>query len=93
MKLTDRIDAALVNGPISYGALARALWPDPKSKSWSYSRNGGPPGCYMALSSGIRRGGFPIGAARDGTSNASRLVYPRDAGRAALNQGGDDGQR
>jgi hypothetical protein len=72
--LIERIDAALADGPISYGDLARQLWPD--GEAWSYSRNGGPPGCYMALSSGIRRGGFPLGMPRNG-SNASRLVYPR----------------
>ena len=75
MTLLDRMDAELSNGPKSYGDLARALWPS-DSKAWSYSRNGGPPGCYMALSSGIRRGGFPLGTPRNG-SNASRMVYPR----------------
>lgn len=76
MTLLERMDAALLNGPLTYGELARRLW-DPRSKAWRYSSNGGPPGCYMALSSGIRRGRFPTGSHECGQANASRLVYSR----------------
>lgn len=76
MTLLERMDAALADGPLSYIELARRLW-EPHSKAWGYSRNGGPPGCYMALSSGIRRGRFPMGEHRRGSANAGRLVYPR----------------
>lgn len=58
MSLADRIDAALANsGSMSFYDLAYALYPD--KKSWRYQQNGGPPGCYMALSAGIRRYQFP----------------------------------
>lgn len=75
MTLLERMDAALADGPLTYGDLARRLW-DSRSKAWRYAVQGGPPGCYMALSSGIRRGKFPT-SWRQGESSASRLVYPR----------------
>mgnify|MGYP000415691863 CR=1 FL=1 len=71
MTLPERIDAALDGKPMAFQALARALYPD--EKSWRYQRNGGPPGCYMALSAAIRRGKFPI----DWNSPSDRTVYPR----------------
>lgn len=74
MTLPQRIDAALAKagGSMSYFDLACALWPD--RKSHSYSSNGGPPGCYMALSAGIRRGGF-FESGHTGAGN--RMVYAR----------------
>ncbi len=72
MTLPERIDAALNGRPMKYYDLARILYPD--GRSWQYQSNGGPPGCFMALSAGLRRGGFPpvVGI----TSQAT--VYPRD---------------
>jgi hypothetical protein len=81
MTLIERIDVALNGEPLSYDELARRLWPD--GKAWRYSKNGGPPGCYMALSAGLRRGGFSLQALDKNRSNAARLVYPRaNRGRA-----------
>ena len=56
--LPERIDAALAKrgGRASFFDLAMDLYPD--RQSWRYQSNGGPPGCYMALSAGLRRGGF-----------------------------------
>ena len=73
-KLTDRIDMVLedAGGRMSFFDLAVALWPD--RRSHSYSSNGGPPGCYMALSAGLRRGGFFV-SGHHGAGN--RIVHSR----------------
>lgn len=70
--LPDRIDEILNGRPMKYYDLARRLYPN--GRSWQYQSNGGPPGCFMALSAGLRRGGFPpcVGI----TSQAT--VYPRN---------------
>lgn len=72
--LVDRIQDALVaaGGSLEYHALAEALYPD--KKSWRYQQNGGPPGCYMSLSAGIRRGGFQESKYQAGVR---RLVHAR----------------
>jgi hypothetical protein len=55
--LQRRICTALalhVRGRMSYAELAEALWPPGQHpRAWRYSSNGGPPGCYMALSRAI----------------------------------------
>ena len=72
--LVHRIDAALADGPLSFYGLAMAIYPD--QKSWRYQANGGPPGCYMALSAALRRGRFHVSiSATPGPQN--RMVYPR----------------
>lgn len=56
--LPERIDDALNEhgGPMSLMALENVLYPD--KKSHTYSSNGGPPGCRMAVSAALRRGNF-----------------------------------
>lgn len=70
--LPERIDAAVeaAGGSIAFEALANVLYPDPKSHV--YQSNGGPPGCYMALSAGLRRGGFPVSYDRDNRRRVGR---------------------
>lgn len=60
MTLPERIDAAIEahGGAMTIPQLEGVLWPDPKSHR--YQSNGGPPGCRMALSAGLRRGGFNV---------------------------------
>lgn len=56
--IIDRIRAAFQSGEtkISYQALAyRVFPPEQFPRAWRYSSNGGPPGCYMALSAALRR--------------------------------------
>lgn len=71
--LVERIDAALNGEPMGYWELARTLYPN--DQSWRYQMNGGPPGCYMALSAGLARGKFVIGY--QGGQGPHRTVYPR----------------
>lgn len=73
--LPDRIDTALAGQPLAYGDLARKLWPD--GPAWRCAVQGGPPGCYMALSAAIRRGRFHLESCQRGKSNAARRVFPR----------------
>ena len=57
-RIQDRIRAAFGPGEreLSYHILARRVFPAADyPKAWRYSSNGGPPGCYMALSTAIRR--------------------------------------
>lgn len=75
MTLVERIDATLAGQPMAYSALAERLWPD--ARSHRYQVNGGPPGCYMALSAALRRGGFYIDT-RNGHAPAHREVHPRE---------------
>ncbi len=70
--LPDRIDEALAGKPMSYFDLARKLYPD--DRSWSYQSHGGPPGCFMALGAGLRRGGFYVSSA---VGPGNRIVSPR----------------
>lgn len=64
MRIAERIDQAIAVradafGEVPYDILALAVFPrDEYPRAWNYSSNGGPPGCYMALSSAIRRYGF-----------------------------------
>lgn len=74
MTLLDRLDAALKGRPMIYAVLARKLWPN--ARSHRYQVNGGPPGCYMALSAALRRGGYWIDT-RKGYDPHSREVNPR----------------
>jgi len=70
--LVERIDDHLAaHGPTVFHDLALALYPE--RASHRYQSNGGPPGCYMALSAAIRRGGFPVGY----DERADRIVRPR----------------
>lgn len=72
--LAERIDAIIAQhgGQISYADLAVELWPE--RDSHRYSSNGGPPGCYMTLSAGLRRGGFYVGG---GVGSGNKIVYAR----------------
>ena len=73
--LPDRIDDLLrLNGSMSFYDLAFALYPD--GKSWNYQKNGGPPGCFMAISSAIRCGNFPTTSR--GVGPGHRIVHARD---------------
>lgn len=73
--LVQRIDAALAGERMSFYGLAMTLYPD--NRSWRYQANGGPPGCYMALSAALRRGGFHVSLSKTpGPQN--RMVYPRN---------------
>lgn len=68
--IKDRIIAAIkaAGGRIQYYHLARAVFPESDyPDAWGYPTKGGPPGCYMALSSAIRRHGFVVDY--DGASN------------------------
>lgn len=55
----ERITDALAGGALSFHELAMRVYP-PEShpKSWRYSANGGPPGCFMALSRMVRQMGL-----------------------------------
>lgn len=56
--LPERIREAFVpdeDGYMRYPDLAWAVYPD--DRSHRYQQNGGPPGCYMTLSAGLRRMG------------------------------------
>lgn len=72
--LPERIDAILAEhgGRMSYFDLAVALWPG--RDSHRYSCNGGPPGCYMTLSAGLRRGGFYVSSP---VGSGNREVFAR----------------
>lgn len=74
--LADRIQEALVaaGGSMSFYHLAVQLYPE--RKSHRYQQNGGPPGCYMALSAGITRGGFST-SCRPGDAWSSRMIYAK----------------
>ena len=69
--LPERIDEVLNGQRMGYYDLAKALFPG--SRSWNYQANGGPPGCFMALSAALRRGGFEV----TGTFVGERMVSPR----------------
>jgi hypothetical protein len=73
MTLPDRIDKALDGKKMNYADLARHLYPE--GKAWRCATKGGPPGCYMALSAGLRRGGFYVDLRGVGPGN--RIVHPR----------------
>lgn len=73
--MRDRIVSAFRDGEhtLSFHELARRLYPD--DKSWRYQKNGGPPGCYMALSAAIRRHG--IGEIYVGPHKVRYVVCPQ----------------
>lgn len=76
MSLPDRIDAALDGRLMSAHDLAMRLWPpDENPKAWRNKMGGGPPGCYMALGSALRRGGFRVTI--EGPGPGHRFVSPR----------------
>lgn len=68
----ERVDDALGGRTMAFEQLALVLYPDPKSHR--YQSNGGPPGCYMALSRGLRLGGFFV------SYKGGRIVHPRSKG-------------
>lgn len=74
MRIDKRIDKALNGHVMEYHCLARLVFPEKDyPRAWRYSQNGGPPGCYMALSAAIRRyefGDFP-------NYEKERIIYPR----------------
>lgn len=75
-KLTDRIATYLAaHGPTKFYDLALALYPD--NKSHRYSSNGGPPGCMMALSRGVKRGGFHVEYPKTARTVAAGIVWPK----------------
>ena len=52
----ERIEARICRAyreGINYHELMRLVFPDPRS--WSYSANGGPPGCAMAFGAALNR--------------------------------------
>jgi hypothetical protein len=54
-KLKDRIRSALADGQMTYADLAYRVFPEEYfPNAFRYQRNGGPPGCYMALSRALR---------------------------------------
>ena len=73
--LVERIDEALQEngGEMHLHDLEKVLYPEPRSHS--YSSNGGPPGCRMAVSAAIRRGGFSTRLL--GGLYGNRIVKPR----------------
>ena len=73
--LPERIDDALNEhgGPMDLRDLEAALYPNPRSHR--YQSNGGPPGCRMAVSAALRRGGFTI--RHQGGNWGNQLVVPR----------------
>lgn len=74
MTLPERIDDLLHhNGTMSFYDLAVALWPDGKAHRGAVQ--GGPPGCYMALSAAIRRGHFYEN--HRGVGPGNRMVHAR----------------
>lgn len=79
MTVADRIDAALKRhgGGMPFYDLAIELYGDREKypRAFRYSSNGGPPGCYMALSAAIRRYGY--GEAWRGIGPGNRIIYPR----------------
>ncbi|ARB05741.1 hypothetical protein [Synechococcus virus S-ESS1] len=61
--IKDRITAAIkeAGGRIKYYDLARKVFPeDQYPRAFRYRTEGGPPGCYMALSRAISRHGFHL---------------------------------
>ena len=55
IKIKQRILDALSNGKMTYADLSMKVFPHDKyPKAWNYASNGGPPGCYMALSRALR---------------------------------------
>lgn len=70
--IKDRITEALTRKH-EYSDLAAAVFPnDIMPRAWRYSSNGGPPGCYMALSRAIREMEL-----RESFSDHRRYVYPK----------------
>jgi hypothetical protein len=66
-KILHRIRAAFRDGEheLSYHELALRVFPGEQfPRAWRYSSNGGPPGCYMALSAALTR--FSIHSYFDG---------------------------
>lgn len=56
-RIIDALDAAPGN-TLSYHALAHSVFPrDQFPRAWRHRAGGGPPGCFMALSSALRRHG------------------------------------
>jgi len=54
-KLKDRIRTALAGGKRTYFDLANEVFPhEHYPRAFRYQANGGPPGCYMALSRALR---------------------------------------
>lgn len=76
--LPERIDDALNGRPMKYYDLAKALYPGPRS--WQYQSNGGPPGCFMSLTAGLKRGGFYVTLER--TTHCT--VYPRSESQSKI---------
>ena len=54
--IRERVRAALAAGPLTFEALAVAVFP-PRTyqAAWRCAAQGGPPGCFMALSRTVRQ--------------------------------------
>ena len=71
--IAERIAEAFRGGEaqLPYYEVARRVFPENDfPRAWRYSSNGGPPGCFMALTRALNRIGFEIQYRRDG----SRMV-------------------
>lgn len=76
-RIDQRIDEALNGEPLNYHSLAVRVFPEKDyPRAFRYQSNGGPPGCYMALSAALRRYGFNR-QYTDYRGNWVNLVYPR----------------
>lgn len=70
--IKERITEALSDGPLPYTQLADTVFPEADfPRAWRCANQGGPPGCYMALSRAIREMGLSVD--RNGHT---RIVYP-----------------
>lgn len=57
--IQERIAAALEAGITEYYGVAHAVFPQERyPRAWRCCSHGGPPGCFMALSAALRRGGY-----------------------------------
>lgn len=64
-------------GRMTYQALAYELYPrEEYPRAFNYSSNGGPPGCYMALSTMIRKMGLAVYSRGAGTCD-TEIILPQ----------------
>ena len=77
-RIIDAIRDHGVGGRIEYWKLAQIVFPrEHMPNAWRYSSNGGPPGCYMVLSSALRRHEFRV-SHRMGASGYAIVGYGKN---------------